>query len=50
MHHRLFEKRISPFVAFFTVAIIGSLFTLLIIRTIDTAEFLASETFVDEEL
>lgn len=50
MCHRLFEKQIPPLHAFIAVLLIGSVATALIVRTIDTVEFLASETFSSEGL
>ena len=44
MRHRLLENKISPLVAFLAIGIVGAFFALLMVRTIDTAEFLASQT------
>lgn len=50
MHHRLLDKPISPLVAFLAIAVLGGIATALIVRTIDTAGFLASQTFETEAL
>jgi hypothetical protein len=45
MRHRLLEKPIPPLVAFFAIALIGGVATAIIVCTVDTAEFLASQAY-----